>query len=68
MGNMKAAELTTAMVQARCHDPLDEGIWVKGMKMDGRFILQAEVTRKADRFDVRGEQKGGTRIILRCCV
>lgn len=47
---------------------MDEGIWVKGMKMDGRFILQAEITRKADGFDVRGEQKGGTRIILRCCV
>ena len=36
--------------------------------MDWRFSLKVELTRKADRFDVRGKEKGGTQVILRCCV
>lgn len=35
------------------------------MKIDWRFIFQAELSRNVDRFDVRVEGKGGTRIILR---
>ena len=50
--------------QAGCHDLLGEGTRVKGAKMDGRFILQEEPTRQVDGFNVRGEEKGGTRIIL----
>ena len=49
--------------QAGCHDLLGEGTRVKGAKMDGRFILQEEPTRQVDGFNVRGEEKGGTRII-----
>lgn len=36
--------------------------------MNWRFILQVEVSGNADRFDVRGEEKGVARIILGLCV
>lgn len=61
---MEATELTTATVQAGCHDLSDEGTRVKGVKMDGRFLLQEEPTRQVVRFNIRGEEKGGTKIIL----
>lgn len=64
MDGVEAAELTTATVQAGCHDLANEGTRVKGMKMDGRFILQEEPARQVDRFNIRVEEKGGTRIIL----
>lgn len=64
MDGVKAAEPTTATVQAGCHGLSDEGPRVKGAKMDGRFILQEVPTRQVDGCNVRGEEKGGTMIIL----